>query len=227
MWVLVVAVEVRRACVAGWGRGFGLSWRRRWGWSGLGDLGGCGFGLGDGGDGGAGRLGRWRCGCRLGGFAASRAAGASGAERDLDALVLACDGFRVDVVDAVVVDGAGVECGVALVCDAAIGANGESGRGRSTHIALELGGGWCQDAASSVGISEAAIAEAVASIGQVVTNAVLAVTELAKDALSATRCLELEALCVSASNEGIGTKAECEGSECVSHINDCVGLLYY
>jgi hypothetical protein len=105
----------------------------------------------------------------------------SRAKGDFNTLILTRSRSGVDIVLAVVVDGAGVELARTVVGNSATRAYCETVGGRGTNIALELSSRGSQDAAPSVGISEAAVTiQAVAAGRMTATNMVLAVVELAK-----------------------------------------------
>jgi hypothetical protein len=105
----------------------------------------------------------------------------SRAKSDLDTLLLTGSRSCVDVVLAAVVDGAGVELAGAVVGDIAVRTDCKAVGGSGTDIALELGGRRSQDAAPSIGISEATVpVQAVAAGWQTTTDAILAVAQLAK-----------------------------------------------
>jgi hypothetical protein len=176
-------------------------------------LGGCGLGTG--------RLGVT--------VTVARSARASSIKRDLNTLVLSRSRGGVDVVLAVIVDGAGVKGSASVVCDTAAGTDSEAGSRGGSNIALELGGRWSEDASAAVGVGETTAALAVVAIavaGQAIaasrvtitTDAVLTITELAENTSGASRCLELVACRSLTSDEGVGTKAERYWSESVSHV---------
>jgi len=125
----------------------------------------------------------------------------------------------VDVVLAAVVDRAGIELSTAIVRDASTRADGKARCWGSTDIALELCGGRCKDTSTSVGVSEAAVAQAVAGFSVPSTDTVLSIRELTEDTGCSSRSLELDTLlCGIAGNEGVGTKAESDLSKSVFHV---------
>jgi hypothetical protein len=144
-------------------------------------------------------LSSWHGSLRLGsGLSAGRrrctvsgSARAGSAERDLNTLVLARGRHGVDVVFAIVVDGAGVELSASVVGDAAV-RNSEASSWGGTNIALELGSGRSEDTSAAVGVGETTTSTAIAgqavAAGRVVTaDTVLAVTKLTKDTRCASR----------------------------------------
>ena len=109
----------------------------------------------------------------------ARTASTTRAQRNLNAFGLSGCRHGVDVVLALVVDGASIEFSTAIVRDSAIGSDAEIGRWGSTNITLELRCRRGQNTTTTLGVREATVAQAVASGRIAAANAVLAITELA------------------------------------------------
>lgn len=99
-------------------------------------------------------------------------------QSDLDAVFLVLDRLSVDVV-FIRVSTAGVELAVAVVLDLAPARDRESSGRGGTLVALKLSGWRRQNAATTLGVGDAAISEAVGPRRMVTTNTILAIIELA------------------------------------------------
>jgi hypothetical protein len=122
---------------------------------------------------------------------------ATSVKTDLNTSGLSTRGGGVDVVATVVAGSTGVELGVAVVGQIAVGVDSKASGRRGTNIALELGGGRSQDTATAVSISETTVVDAVGSLSigesRGLANSVLTVTKLANNSGLTTRGSQGEA----------------------------------
>lgn len=141
---------------------------------------------------GVGRSTRRGSRCRI--RAASSAGAIDSGEADDNALGLTSDGLVVEVVIAVVVDGAGVEDVAAVVLEVPLAINAKPWSRAGTGVALELRGRGSQDTAAAIAVHDLAILDAEGRGGGVVgAGADLAVVELADGTVGGTIAVELEA----------------------------------